>query len=310
MVVDTLKVYRSYDPTHTLSLRNMFAKDMLRRFNSIISVIKVSVIERDCFGLSTKIKTHEVSPAGWEAFNYTLSKDKVIKFMEWLQAQVDAGVLDIREFEQLGTAIDAAWQNKYLYDSYKRGVLRARYELQKAGYPVPSIESSGGIEMVLANPFHVDRLGLIYTRSYNELKGITDAMDSAISRVLAQGLADGDGPTLLARKLVATINGQGIGDLGMTDTLGRYISPIARAEMLARTEIIRAHHLATIQEYRNWGLLGIRVEAELVTAGDTRVCSKCENLAKNGPYTLDQAENLIPAHPNCRCVALPIVKQL
>jgi hypothetical protein len=75
--------------------------------------------------------------------------------------------------------------------------------------------------------------------------------------------------------------------------------------MIARTETIRAHHLANIQEYRNWAVAGVIVQAEWVTAGDNRVCLKCGEMAKAGPYTLDQIETMIPAHPMCRCIALP-----
>ena len=37
------------------------------------------------------------------------------------------------------------------------------------------------------------------------------------------------------------------------------------------------------------------------TAGDERVCDKCDKIAADSPYTLDYAATLIPAHPNCRC---------
>jgi len=144
----------------------------------------------------------------------------------------------------------------------------------------------------------MDRIGLLYGRTFSGLKGITAAMDTQISRVLAQGMADGDGPRLLARKLIATINGTGMGELAITDTLGRFIPAARRAEMLARTEIIRAHHNATIQEYRNWAVEGVKVKAEFVTAGDDRVCDRCAALERE-VFTLDRIEGMIPLHPNC-----------
>lgn len=305
--VNTLVYNNQYDPTHTTVLRNLFANDMNRRFSEIAFIIKKTVVDNDCFGLQKGIQTHQTIPAGWQAFNYRLSQEKIAKFMEWLRIQVSAGILDIKEFEQIGDAVNSAWTNKYVFDSYKRGVIRARYELQKAGFKVPSIDQSGGIEISMALPIHLDRLGLLYTRVYTDLKGITEQMDAYISRILAQGLADGDGPLLLARKMVAVIDGQGLGDLGITDTLGRFIAAKRRAEILARTEIIRAHHLATIQEYRNWAVYNVIVKAEIMTAGDNRVCSICEALEKGGPYSLDKAEKMLPAHPLCRCCILPLL---
>ena len=43
----------------------------------------------------------------------------------------------------------------------------------------------------------------------------------------------------------------------------------------------------------------------VLTAGDDKVCQDCEDIAADGPYDLDQAKGLIPAHPNCRCAFIP-----
>lgn len=46
-----------------------------------------------------------------------------------------------------------------------------------------------------------------------------------------------------------------------------------------------------------------RVNVE--TAGDEKVCPVCEEIADEGPYTIDAARGLIPAHPSCRCAFVP-----
>jgi hypothetical protein len=46
-------------------------------------------------------------------------------------------------------------------------------------------------------------------------------------------------------------------------------------------------------------------EVNVQTAGDDRVCDECDELAADGPYSLDEADDLIPAHPNCRCALVP-----
>ncbi|MFA5935020.1 MAG: phage minor head protein [Candidatus Paceibacterota bacterium] len=302
--IQTMDVYeasRNYDPTRTTTLRNLFVRDMNRRFAIISKAIWTKVVTEDCFGL---VPQEIVFNAGHYLF--PRSSEKVAAFMKWLKEQTDKGLLSVQQFEQIGESIDKAWQNLYITDSYKRGVIRARYELQKAGFKnIPSIDATGGIEMSMMTPLHMDRLGLLYSRVYSDLKGITAAMDTQISRILTQGIADGDGPILLARKILGAINGTGMGDLALTDKLGRFIPAKRRAEILARTEIIRAHHQATIQEYRNWGVWGVNVLAEMVTAGDSRVCSICEALTLKNPYTLDDAMNLLPRHPQCRCLCLP-----
>jgi len=305
----TYKQTDNYDPSHTTGLRNAFAANMKRRFNELVKVLITSVVTNDCFGLTPKPHTLQMNPAQQEAFAFVRSAEKVELFMKWLQEQVDRGILEVSVFQQIGSSVDAAWTNLYISDSYKRGVIRARYELKKAGYDVPTIDQTGGIGVVMMGPLHVDRLGLLFTRVFNDLKGITAAMDMQISRVLAQGIADGDGMRLLARKLVSTINGTKMGELGITDTLGRFIPAQRRALMLARTEMMRAFNESALVEFRNWGVLGINVKAEYSTAKDDRVCPICQPL-EGKVFTLDEASGMLPKHPSCRCIFLPHIAEI
>lgn len=41
------------------------------------------------------------------------------------------------------------------------------------------------------------------------------------------------------------------------------------------------------------------------TAGDNDVCPVCERIAEEGPYSINTARALIPAHPHCRCLFVP-----
>ena len=95
-------------------------------------------------------------------------------------------------------------------------------------------------------------------------------------------------PMVLAKLLTKTISGP-VGDLGITDTLGRFIPAERRAKVLARTEIIRAHHSATMQEYKNWEVEGVKVKAEWQTAGDARVCEECGAM-EGRVFTLEEME--------------------
>ena len=293
-----------FDPTRTTVLRNAFAREMKRRFKELEKVIWQAIVVEDCFGLNPGLRTHQMATPGRAAFAFARSDAKIAEFMRWMNTQVEAGILTAKDLEQVGASISGAWTNKYVYDSYKRGMIRARYELQKAGFGVPSIDQTGGAEISMGTPFHMDRLGVLYSRVFSELKGITQAMDSQISRVLTQGIMDGDNPRRLARSLLATINGAGMGDLAIRDTLGRFIPAARRAGMLARTEVIRAHHQATIQEYKNWGLSGVTVRAEWSAVGDSETCEKCASM--NGRvFTLAEIQGMIPAHTHCRCIAIP-----
>jgi hypothetical protein len=44
----------------------------------------------------------------------------------------------------------------------------------------------------------------------------------------------------------------------------------------------------------------------VITAEDDDVCVVCEAIADRGPYTINAARALIPAHPHCRCAFVPV----
>ena len=284
------------DPTRTSTLRNRFVKDVNRRFNKLKKDIYTTIVTNDAFGLNIQTNT----AAGPNAFAFNSSAQKVDAFMEWLKVQINDGILEVKYMNQLGAAAQQPWTNMYIQDSYARGQARAAHELTKLGIKVPPIEETGGIRAAFGGPFHMDRVGLLYSRTFQELKNITAAMDSQISRVLSQAMADGDGPLTIARKLIATIDGKGtaVSKLAIKDSLGRFIPAQRRAQTMARTEMIRAHHQATIQEYENWGIEGVNVKAEWSTAGDDRVCELCAPL-EGRVWPLAEARSLIPRHPNC-----------
>ena len=254
-------------------------------------------------------------PTVYVKFDFPRLEDKIPAFMQWLQQQQDEGILELINLPRMGQSLGDPWTNMFVKDSYERGVIRAREQLMQAGYGAPGLGAVDVIPLlgtpalsgIMANPFHVDRLAAAFLRSYDGLKGISSAMDMQISHILAQGLADGDNPVTLGKKMNYVISGMGE-NLGITDSLGRFIPAERRAVMLARTEVIRAHATASLQEYKNWGVAGVDVEAEWTTAG-FNVCPLCEELSHEGPYTIEEAMNMIPAHPHCRCCWRPRPKE-
>lgn len=289
------------DPTRTLTLRNQFSRELAARFRRLRGIIRRAIIEEDVFALKQgsggfAVMADMMTP-GRHAFDFPRSGDKVNAFMAWLRRQEQIGILETTMVEQLGIGAEAPWTNIYVQSSYQRGIQRARQEMIAKGYPVPALEATGGIQAAFNNPFHVDRVGLLYTRTFAGLEGITAQMDTQISQVLAQAMAEGRGPNEIARLLTRTISGP-VGDLGITDTLGRFIPAERRARILARTEIIRAHHSAMIQEYRNFEVVGVKVKAEWSTALDARVCFLCAPL-EGRIFTLDQIQGMIPRHAQC-----------
>ena len=255
-------------------------------------------------------ESYGVSP-GKTNCTFSRSEEKLTDFMNWLQEQVEKGLIEIREFNQVGDGIESEWTNKYIADSYKRKELRSRYELAKEGINVPSGNENVSSNISISTPFHIDRVGLLFTRVFSDLQGISVAMDAVISRILAQGMADGEGSVAVARKIEAAINGSGLGDLGITNEFiaEAIISAKRRAKMLAHTEMMRAYHKSAMQDFKNWRELGIDTKAEWKTAGDNRVCDLCKAL-EGKIFTVEEIEDMIPLHPECRCIALPYIEEL
>lgn len=309
---------RQPDPTRTTLIRKRWSADMTRRFKQLKRDIWKAIVIDDVFGLKeSKPVTVEDLIGGAPVvnvvqgelfprqFQFSTSEEKVTGFMSWLRERVNSDILEVTEMDGPSVVAHSGWQNIYIDSAYKKGLTRGEAELAKAGITVPPTPdlASRAIDATFLQPIHADRVGLLYTRSFNELKGITDALDQTISRSLAEGIAEGRGPRQMARILLNRIEKTG-GDLTSTDSLGRTMRALPRARTLARTETIRAHHAATINTYRSAGVEGVVVKAEWSTAGDDRVCEECEGL-EGRVYTLDQIEGMIPRHPNCRCVALP-----
>jgi SPP1 gp7 family putative phage head morphogenesis protein len=255
-------------------------------------LINQAIIQNDVFGLKSrqigdgaaKVMMDAAAPPE-RAFEFSRSSDKVTQFMAWLTQQQDNLILGVTHGVDIASSSDSAWTNLYIELAYTSGLSGAASKMRKEGASV----ASSWVNTAFQRPIHADRVGLAYTRTFSELDGITKTMDQQISRVLAQGIAEGRGPFDIARQINERV-----------DKIGR-----TRSRMLARTEVINAHADASLNAYQEAGLEGVEVEAEWLTAADP--CPKCEEAARGGPYTISVARGLIPLHPNCRCAWAPKV---
>jgi len=77
----------------------------------------------------------------------------------------------------------------------------------------------------------------------------------------------------------------------------------ARAEMIASTETTRLYAKGNKLA---WDSTGVVEEFRWMTAVDERVCEIC-GPNHNQTFPLNQMDELIPAHPRCRCWGQPVV---
>lgn len=257
------------DPTKTKTLRQKFEGEMFKRFRSVKGKINDALINRDAL----KIKSNR-------GFEFGTDAAKAAAFQEWLTNLVYQGVLGVSQGAPLTTAADNFWGNLYIDAGYNRGLENAAADVRSQGATV----SQQFIQGAFSRKIHADRIASLYLRSFSDLQGITAEMDKQIARILAEGLAQGLNP----RDIAQQINNR-------VDKIG-----ITRARTLARTEIIRAHSEASLNFYEEAQAEDVKVLAEFVTSGDSRVCPECASL-EGRTYKISEARGLIPVHPNCRC---------
>lgn len=260
------------DPTNTSRIVSAFERELMKRLRALQKAIRVYLVEQDTLGLKTNAP-----------FKFTTSEQKVRAFKDWLRRQQGKGLVQVIEGPGMGTR---PWSNLYIESAYQRGIAQSITRMKSEGVEV----SATWLDTAFNRPIHADRAGLVYTRAFSDLEGISDAIGSRMAGILSQGMIDGRGPLDIARQMSNDIKSFGV----------------ARARRIARTEVINAHAEATLNTYEEAGMAGVQVMSEFATAGDNKVCSKCAALEGN-TYTIKQAHGIIPLHPNCRCAWLPVV---
>lgn len=267
------KTNANYDPTHTTMVRRAYERELAARFREL----KRRIIQ----ALLGKQNMRTNAPD----FDFVRDPNRASAFMKWLKQQSDFTIL---RGPMQGSGM-RSWQDVYISSAYQRGLASAAKNLKGQGVEV----SDRWLDSAFFQPVHADRAGLIYTRAFSELEGVTQAMGTKISQSIARGVIEGKGMRQIARELVRDVN-----NIGLT-----------RARMIARTEVISAHAEASLASYMEAGVQGVKVKAEFVTAQDNKVCSKCQALEEMAPTTVEKAQGMIPVHPNCRCAWLPVVEE-
>jgi len=287
--VDTL-AKTNRDPTRTTVLRRRYAQKLRGRFAAINTEIRSSVRDRDVFGLRDDRRTRRRRDTLADPLppQFPERRDRQIEtFDAWLQRQMDNDVLGAIDLDR----------NQFVRVGYERGLTHADVEARKIGLDVPGRD----VAAVINRPIHRDELQLIYTRDYSELEGITQAVSQQSNRMLADGLAAGEGPREIARRLTDRV-----------DAIGK-----TRATTLARTSVIDTFNSASLARLDELDVEGVTVKAEWTTANDSRVCPICLEL-EGRTWTIEEARSETvdvaghsdvpvkpPAHPNCRCAIIP-----
>ena len=285
------------DPTRTITLRNRATAQINRRFDRISLFVRRLLTEQDFLGgledpLSGRSSAQSAGVTErLKAFNrllaVQLSQHVFDGFFsaEQLEAPPESPIEPIINIEQFGVDGNRQfWLNVFLGAGYLSGVQAARNALRRV------LEAAGFVpsDSPWNNPAHIDRMNQIYERSFNNLRGVTDRMSELMVEELGLGILQGESIDKIVRRLIKVV-----------ESLGK-----VRARLIARTEIVRAHAMANIEEASQFEVnSGEEVRMRWHTSLDGRE-RDTHRTRHNKVYTRQEAVGLI-GEPNCRCSVSP-----
>jgi hypothetical protein len=303
----------SVDPTGTGSLRSAFNSLMAIRWRGARVLVRRAVVDQDYLSLGGK----GLMAIGNPAIQGGATKTQM--FQRWFDYMLGQQVL----------ASDGSFMREYIEKGYNAG--RAFAQTEVGGY---------------TSRFEGDRKATLFQLAVVELQGIIEAVSQKAVRAVASGILHGLRPARIARDVQRAIDtvalprttalvelitvkafgeatldvyeSAGVRRVGLVpetllvpsrDARSRRITPSGRAGSRSRRG--EAPGIRTIQRIKQHERGVERIVAgglvRVKTAGDKRVCKVCRGIAKRGPYRINKARALIPAHPRCRCVFVPVV---
>ena len=289
------------DPTGTADVRRRYNTLLSVRWRKFISLARQALVEQDMLGL----RPDRPTTLGL-ALSALTPDGKTKAFQTWADSTLLRVVLEG----------EAAYLDPMIEVVYQRALVRAQ-----------RLAKFIGVAPTMRDTIHnLQQLTLV------ELQGVCEAVSQRIVRLAAQAMLDRVKPAQLmqevslavmqvgmvrSRAIVSvmttkthstatldTFEFAGVKGVGLVPEIVRPQrlrdagpgSRVSRKKTPSKSTIgrIRRAEQATEREFE-------AQEVEVETAGDDLVCPECEGIAADGPYTIDEARSLIPAHPECRC---------
>ena len=137
-----------------------------------------------------------------------------------------------------------------------------------------------------------DALDFLSTYQLQLLGKLTDDLVAGIKRAVQVGIAQGEGPAKIARRIGGIVK-----DPEEFRQAGKTVFKTVqqRAELIARSEVMRAYNQGAVKFEARVGI----TRARWLTAGDERTCPDCGPLDGKEFDLIDLPSQ--PLHPACRC---------
>jgi SPP1 gp7 family putative phage head morphogenesis protein len=295
---------QSADPTHTIGIRTRWLNETDRRFNELKRSITETIKKNDALRLEERnegetgrqgrgvqglLGSLQAALQAAQAFVFTRDDQAINAMMAWLREEEKNNVLEIHQRPDPITGdFGEPWTNTYVRSSYSKGLAQANAELAAAG--AAGVKQT--VQAAFNQPFHIDRLRLVYTRVFTDLEGVTATMNAAIRRELTTGMLEGIGPTEMAKRINDRV-----------DKIG-----VTRAKLIARTEAVLAHNQASLGEYeRASAIIGEEVLVKWVTAGGN---VRPKHVTRRGEIFTQAGYASRIGEPNCRCSGTPYIPNI
>lgn len=270
--------HKARDPTQTIKLRKAFRATAKLRLRQLRAAMRVAVVDHNLLSYSTQ-----------GALAYAPAHTRLEAFVGWIEATGGQYLLG------------SDWARPFIERAWRMGEAKAVRETGKAAGPDESDD--------------------LVARARNEITGILAALVQQTSRQAASIIARGTRRQQALRELFAVFD--------------RVALP--RLIAVADVTVIKAYNEAKLNCYAAGGIKHVGVHAEtlpnnhrttrmdaadrvatpeeilaeeeelvgILTAGDDKVCQRCEDWAEDSPYEIEEVRDVYPLHPRCRCAVYP-----
>ena len=309
-----------FDPTDTGRIRKTMAADMRQRVNKLRVAVNQMIAKQDILGLKGSSALQIVAPG--VAFAGTRQE----MFQRWFNQALLTIVI----------GSDSSWMRPYIDRAYKQGVTFANRSSngeaatpKDAGHRLDALfalakmELEGITQATSQQATRIANLGITTnTKPMAIVRGVWAALEKTLI-VRANALINLIIVKAFGDASLDVYEAKGIATVGLLPEAQPVVKRDAKAQQKAKVTTKDAPRKGpgsrvsrkgagpstrTIQRIRAAELRVAKAVGESVnvrTAGDDDVCPVCEGIAEDGPYTINRARSLIPAHPKCRCVFVP-----
>ena len=160
-------------------------------------------------------------------------------------------------------------------------------------------DASKKLDLVLdssyLNTIERNALQFIQQSNFDSIFNLTNDLKQAIRRTLYDGISQNKTLSEITDDLMK---------LPLEKLQESKFTLAQRAEMIAKTEYMRAYNKGCLYTYKEIGITEVRI----VNHGEN-ICDYCIGLAHSGNFSIEEAMDLIPAHPRCKCTYEPVIPE-